>query len=426
MAYLKISNDGNIDIKAFTKIGCSSKANDDTKIGQFGSGLNYAIAWLLRNEIKFHAFAGLKEVQFDVIDSVFRGEPAKFIVIDGWESSFATTLGGDIWTSWMAIREIYCNALDEPNGVKSIVDEVIPERDKTTIFIEINEDIQEVIDNWNYYFSYDREDMLFNSGKGVKLFKGNGKNLVVYRKGIKCFDYNAPSIFHYDIDNLEINESRIVKDSWDLDRRIAQILAKQVPEEILQELIENIQDSYEYRLNWDWYDVYFDVDKWSRVLQGKKIVEDEHKELFKRSINRASDPVISLPASMVKNLKRFSTISHVAGATAENDQSGEKQIFTHEERTKVDNAINKLHTLGYYIKYDVRKFASTDSNVKSTNVNGQILITANTVNVKIEELMQILMYEQIRIQYKEIPSNTVKPKFENFIVSKFFNHLKSK
>jgi len=51
--FLKIQSKGEIETEAFTLIGASSKRNDETKIGYFGSGLKYSIAALLRNNIDF-------------------------------------------------------------------------------------------------------------------------------------------------------------------------------------------------------------------------------------------------------------------------------------------------------------------------------------------------------------------------------------
>ena len=49
MNYLKIRSKGKIDIEALSLLGASSKRGDETKIGQFGSGNKFAIAYLLRN-----------------------------------------------------------------------------------------------------------------------------------------------------------------------------------------------------------------------------------------------------------------------------------------------------------------------------------------------------------------------------------------
>lgn len=47
--YLKIENEGTVPVEAFTLIGASSKRDDSSKIGMFGSGNKYALAYLLRN-----------------------------------------------------------------------------------------------------------------------------------------------------------------------------------------------------------------------------------------------------------------------------------------------------------------------------------------------------------------------------------------
>lgn len=49
MNYLKISNKGLLDVEALTLLGASSKRGDNTKIGMFGSGNKFSLAYLLRN-----------------------------------------------------------------------------------------------------------------------------------------------------------------------------------------------------------------------------------------------------------------------------------------------------------------------------------------------------------------------------------------
>ena len=52
MKIIKITSKGEIDERAFSLLGASSKRDDNTKIGMFGSGLKYSLAYLLRKEIK--------------------------------------------------------------------------------------------------------------------------------------------------------------------------------------------------------------------------------------------------------------------------------------------------------------------------------------------------------------------------------------
>ena len=50
--YILVQNDEEIDILAFNLIGASTKRDDDNKIGFFGSGLKYSLAYALRNNIE--------------------------------------------------------------------------------------------------------------------------------------------------------------------------------------------------------------------------------------------------------------------------------------------------------------------------------------------------------------------------------------
>jgi hypothetical protein len=51
MNYLLIENKGEIDINALILMGGTTKREDESKIGFFGSGNKYAIALLLRERL---------------------------------------------------------------------------------------------------------------------------------------------------------------------------------------------------------------------------------------------------------------------------------------------------------------------------------------------------------------------------------------
>ena len=84
MNYIRIKNNGIIDAKALHLVGASTKRDDSSKIGQFGSGNKYALAYLLRNNYNVKVFAGTREIEikseveqfrdkeFNVIFSIIR------------------------------------------------------------------------------------------------------------------------------------------------------------------------------------------------------------------------------------------------------------------------------------------------------------------------------------------------------------------
>ena len=65
MKYLKIQNQGLLDIRLVALMGGTTKANDEYKIGQFGTGLKYTLAYLIRNNIDFKIFVGTEEIKVE-------------------------------------------------------------------------------------------------------------------------------------------------------------------------------------------------------------------------------------------------------------------------------------------------------------------------------------------------------------------------
>jgi len=410
MEYLKISNYGEIDIKAFEKIGISTKKNDDSKIGEFGSGLNYAIAWLIRNKIDIKVYSGLMEIEFGIVSSSFRDTVAEFITINGRETSFCVDMGGDVWEPWMIIREIYCNALDEDDSNKIIVseEELKKEYNQTNFYIQITDEIREVINNWDYYYSFERKDLLY-TGEGFKIFKGNSEKSIVYRRGIKCFEYKRPCVFHYDIDNLEINESRIVKNQWDMDYKIAEILATKVPEGIVEELLYNIKQTYEFNLYWDGWGISFN-ENWKKVLENKRVVEEEFTDTYQKKIKACTEEVLPLPKSMVKNIVTAFTgvIKHVSGNNKISNDKGDLIYFSTSERVHIDNIIAKLRSSRFWLPYKIRKFIPVNTNLKSSNDNKEIILLSesllkeNTETITTHIIKQALMLNSKKSKYKSM------------------------
>ena len=187
--YIKIANVGEIEPNAFKLIGASSKRNDQTKIGFFGSGLKYAMAFLLREEIEFKIYSGKTEVKVTTKSVTHRDQEFQVIQVDGEDTSMTTEMGPK-WKHWGAVREVYCNAVDEGDDSIIIVDdvEVKPEPGNTIFYIELTSELTQIVDNWDSYFSKDRKDIVYEQkfGSGsCKIFWAKDDDFVVYRKGIQ-------------------------------------------------------------------------------------------------------------------------------------------------------------------------------------------------------------------------------------------------
>lgn len=205
MKYLKIVNNGELDIRLVALMGGTTKAGKENLIGNFGSGLKYTLAFLLRNNLSFKIFSGLNEVQIHTETEIIRDESFDIICINGHRTSITANMGKD-WLPWMVIREIWSNSLDEGGAYKEITTECVAEEGKTSFYIQIDSQIQKVINEWNKYFIHDMEPL---SVKDNYTIYPGGESLRLYKQGVLIYeDDKRPALFSYDLANAPLNELR--------------------------------------------------------------------------------------------------------------------------------------------------------------------------------------------------------------------------
>jgi hypothetical protein len=322
--YLHIYNDGLIDVKAFELIGASTKRNDDSKIGFFGSGLKYSIAALLRNQIEFKVYSGGQEYKFTTNRSEFRNEVFDVISINDKPTSFTTQMGPD-WEPWFIVREIYCNALDETNGGCVITDE-LPEIDpfKTQFIITVNSAIEDVVKNWNNYFSDSRNDLLYYNNLG-KIYEASIDHTLVYRKGIRAYyaerteNSYYKSLFHYDFEHLSINESRVAKNEYQMQNLIGRILGSCSAESVIRKLVNSFKynDSYELHCV-DQFDNFSET--WLTVIDERILVPREFAGFYQEEIEQKPDAYLLMPSTLIRSLSNYFG-KKIKSITEEDDNS---------------------------------------------------------------------------------------------------------
>lgn len=301
MNYIQIKNQGLIDPHAFSLIGASTKRNDDSKIGFFGSGNKYALAYLLRNNVPFKVFSGETELLFTTQKQQFRDEEFDVIYVNGEKTSLTTAMGLT-WLPWFIVRELYCNALDEGGEGIEVTADLMPIAGCTAIYVGLTEEFQAVLNDWQNYFSDKRTDLLYFDKDLNKIFTG-GKQSVAYRKGIQCDISDNPSIFHYDLSNIAINESRVISSPYSYASLVTQFLQKITDEKIIKRLLSELHMNYdatEYNFYWSHSsDLYSET--WLSVIGERELVSAESAGLFEEEIR--DTPCLVLPSTMVRGLK---------------------------------------------------------------------------------------------------------------------------
>lgn len=283
MKYLLIENKGEIDVNGLILMGGSTKRDSKTSIGFFGSGNKYAIATLINKGIGFKIFSGENEIVITTKEVTFRDKHFKQIFIDGKETSLTTDMG-PLWEEWYAIREWVSNSIDE--GGSNIIpnmESINPKVGCTRIYVEITGAIEDVINNWDNYFTFDRTDIHFEKN-GNKILSNIDKDedLTLFRKGIRCY-YNkgTKALYHYDMTEFEINESRVIEDTWNANLKITRLYNEINDVSIIQNVLKNAytNDKYENRLNW-YYGIGLLSPVWKQAIGDHRIIVGDYSGHF--------------------------------------------------------------------------------------------------------------------------------------------------
>lgn len=240
MKYLKFKNNGEIQLEAITLLGASTKRTDGNKIGFFGSGNKFAIAYLLRNGYDICLFAGNNELKVTTQPQRLGEEIFDVIHINNIPTSITTEFGAK-WKLWQALRELYSNAIDEGGESIEVVDKIIPIEGETHYYILMRPELLDWFSNFNDYFSENKE-VLFESKYG-KILKKHNNLAHLYRKGIKVYESKDNSLYDYDFNDISITEDRIISYSWEISEKIWRIIYSCTNKDIIRNIFHNINQN---------------------------------------------------------------------------------------------------------------------------------------------------------------------------------------
>lgn len=383
MKYLRIGNQGEMDIAALTLMGATSKENDSSKIGFFGSGNKYAIATLLRNNCGIRIFSGVTEYDITIQEVSFRGEQYQQILIAGQPTSLTTRLGPE-WEVWMALREFYCNAMDEGLESFDAVNDIIALAGRTFIYVTITDQVQYFLNNiGDYINNYES----LSSVNDIDILDSPDGHL--YRKGICCSTEEKKSLFSYNFQNIQINESRIVPCEYMINEQIATALAGTTNETIITKYLDNCLDSslLEYNARWDiGYCSSHLSPVWEELLiaDGKSVISESLSSYIPVE-DRQTCTI--LPDGLVEKIARELPNVPQYGHFDTESMSAEPSVLL---KAKVEESIIELEKWGFeniVVVYRKYKSGSTMAQYK----DGQIYLS---VDISLEEVLTGL-YEEL-------------------------------
>ena len=238
-------NAGEIDERLISSFGVNVKETD-SPIGYFGTGMKYALAILMRENISVEIAIGEKLLKVGTTNQSIRGRSFSFITLDGETLNFTTELGKN-WKLWMAYRELYTNCMDESGQVYTS-ESTYPERGTTKIIVD-GAAFSKLHQNRGEYFL-----------EGTPLFHNeevqihDGENTAIFFRNIRVFDLprDSKSLFSYNLQTADLTEDRTLKSTWSAFRNITSAWAVCTNEDLIEKAITADKDTLENVLDYDY------------------------------------------------------------------------------------------------------------------------------------------------------------------------------
>jgi len=434
MPYILIQNDGEVESGAFELIGASTKRDSPEKIGFFGSGLKYSIAFMLRNGIDFKIFSGENEIKFTLQKQSFRDQDFERICINGIPTSYTTSMGPTWTESWFVLREIYCNALDETNCqlVKS-TDNVNAVSGKTRVYIELNDELKSVVTHWDSFFSTDREPLY--SSHAYTSFLANGKTHqtvkvlpktegVIFRKGIRS-DNKPELIFDYEIDYADINEDRRLKNPGAMAYAYSDLAAKFVNENYVLSVLRTGGDDkpcVEYKSLTDSTNTTAS-DLWIGFSERFMLVVKEISGRYSEQIMQSKKEVLFLPSAFARRLKTTNPAIKITGmGSVVNDVSFSECEVSGKMNFLLKEVLQSLAQMKYEIHYPITIVSFSEGNVlgQADIEQKHIYLSDRVFDMGRREIATTLMEETEHINSKAADETR---QFQNHLISTWLKSM---
>lgn len=245
-------NPGILPLIAITTLGVSDK--DEGAIGRFGTGLKYTIAGALRLGQEISIESGGKTYYFKSKPEIARTKTFNIVWMEDVKAGTEERLGfttelGKHWESWMYLRELYSNCVDEGgrHGWLDTAEQGNPVGPDETRIIVGGDQFSAAMrasDKWllanRLIKAFPEKDLYLHERSDPF---GNPK---VFFKGIlvgqleQHFGFDVNMLGHFD----DLTEDRTVKSYYHIHTRVLQGILGSSDEDLIEETFKAKPDSY--------------------------------------------------------------------------------------------------------------------------------------------------------------------------------------
>jgi len=401
MKFLEIKSRGEMAPQALSLIGASTKRGDDSTIGMFGSGLKYAIASVTRQDIPFMVFSGKREIKITTKEVIFADKPFNVICIDGKETSLTDSMGTEDWAGvFPFIREIYSNAIDEDeNATIKIVDNVFSEAGYTKYYINATPDILLLIANFKDYFPK-ANDALFSSHLYGDIHTGGG-NIRLFRKGILSYhEEREKSLFNYNLLNVEINESRILRNIYDARNKVGYLIESCTEKGLLRRWIRGLSGS-----DGNLFEHSCILSEWQTLVDNPVLVdvilESKYYPMMMDDMLDTEDKKgrVGLPLDVLSRFLKYAPDADILGLNSQG--TGATQLYVEKTPSpalfdKVADSLSRLKKTKYSsrIRNEIKYCKFNSQDVLGTAAEKTIWLSIKLEDYSIDEISKIIIEEQ--------------------------------
>lgn len=259
MSCVVFKTEGLLDLKSITTFGINVKPKTDNPIGYFGTGLKYAVAVLVRNQIPTRLFIGTEEYEFFVKDIEFREKGFGQVmyrkrksIVRRWSYTtlpFTTELGKN-WELWQAFRELESNTRDEQGQSY---------HDTAPAEMHVGEEgyTKWVIGGKFAEVFFERDKIFLPKGltvrdstSGIHVFNQPSRHL--YYRGLRVADLELPTIYTYNLlREQQLTEDRTLKYMWSANTAIAEHVTQSKDPVFIASILDSTDKFYESKLDFD-------------------------------------------------------------------------------------------------------------------------------------------------------------------------------
>jgi hypothetical protein len=367
-----------IDPLSWEIIGMSAKDDESTAIGQFGSGLKFAIAILLRTGHQIYIIAEGKRYDFATVTKTVRGKQFEVVTCNGDQLGITTDMGKH-WDLWMAYRELVSNTIDE-HGLHFSGGPM----EQGSSIVVVGDDFHKLLSHHDNYFVGEREPLV--ETPSVNLFRGHG---TIFYRGVKVGEVKGAA-YSYELKNhLDLTEDRTIKYDYRVKQDVAQAFVKELEDKVLlRRILTMKKDTWEHDLDYDW--------TWSPTM------EEVVKDLWENAPTMLNSKVAALVRSRMPE------------AGWETSEPNEDQ------QLMLDAAKDFLAKAGYVVDAEIVMVINQDSSNMGFVQNGLIHLTEKAFEKGLFYLTSTLMEEYFHTQGFRDESR----RFEEHLMEQILVHAK--